>query len=166
MRPDPLSSTPPAAVDFRLPGEVVRRAFLQHTAVIVGVLVLYHLLTQQASLGALAGGAALAVLVLAVAYAATAHRTWITLSPAGLSSTGYTGRKLELPWTMPVQVTASRRSGHRGHAIAQPSAGFLRTSMSAVFVPLAISTSPEFVSRVAAWAPAGHPLRAVVSKAA
>jgi len=165
VQADPSASPPSGSVDFRLPGAVVRRAFVQHTAVIVGVLVLYHLLAQQASLGALVGGAGLAVLVLAVAYAATAHRVWVTLSPAGLSSTGYTGRKFELPWAMPVRVAPARRSGHKGHAIAQASGGILRMSMSAVFVPLAISASPEFASRVAAWAPADHPLRAILPRA-
>lgn len=154
------------AVDFRLPGHVVRRTFVLHTAAIVAVLAAFHLLSRQASLAALGGAASLAALVLAVGYAATAGRVWLTLSSTGISSVGYTGRKIELPWSTAVKVVAARRSGYKGHAVAEQGAGVLRSRTGAIFIPAAIAASPEFAGKVAAWAPAGHPLRAIALHAA
>lgn len=150
--------------DFRLPGDAVRRAFFQHATIIVLVLVLYHLLARQSSLEVLVGAAALAAGVLAIGYAATARRIWVTVSRDGLSSTASTGRRLDLPWSVPVRIAASRRSGQKGHAVsALQHGGLFGSRLHAVFIPAAISASPEFAGSIAAWAPAGHPLRSIAS---
>ena len=117
-RPRPAARMPvPDVVACRLPGAAVRRAFLQHTALILLVLAGFYLLSPRAALGALAGAAVLAVAVLAIAYGFTAHRVWVRLSAAGLSSTGYTGRELSIPWSAGVHIRATRRSGYKGHSV-------------------------------------------------
>jgi hypothetical protein len=151
-------------MSFRLPGAVVRRAFVMHTLAIVAVLAAFHLLSQQASFAALGGASVLAGLVLAAGYAATANRVWLTLSSSGMSSVGYTGRRVEFSWTSAVKVVASRRSGYRGHIVAEEGAGMLRSSASAIFIPAAIAASPKFAEMVAICAPAGHPLHEIVQR--
>ena len=160
-----MNAAPAEPVRFRLPGTVVRRNFFMHTAVIVSVLAAYHLLSRQESLDALVGAAALAALVLALGYASTAGRVWFTLSPMGLTSIGYTGRKVELPWTTAVGIAKSRSSGYKGHAVALQGAGLLRSGMTAIFIPSAISTTAQFASTVSAWAPPGHVLRTIAHAA-
>lgn len=158
---------PPELIAFRLPVPVVRRAFALHTSVIVAVLTLFHVLARQPSIEPLVGAAVLAALVLAIAYAATARRIWVSLSASGLSAFGYFGKKLDIPWTAPVRVSASRRSGQKGHAVvAVQNAGLIASGTHAIFIPAAISTSPEFAAAVAAWAPAAHPLRSITKSAA
>jgi hypothetical protein len=159
-----IASSDPIA--FRLPGTVVRRRFVLHTAAIVAVLAGYHVLSQQSSVAALAGAASLAALVLAVGYGATARRVWLTVSSVGISSVGYTGRRVELPWSVGVSVAKSRRSGYKGHTVAEQGAGLLRSATSAIFIPAPIAASPEFAHKVAEWAPVGHPLRAIAGHAA
>jgi len=161
-----MHATPADFAELRLPPAVVRRTFGLHTAAILGVLVLFHVVTKQESFAALGGAASLAALALVLGYASTARRVWLTLSSSGLATVGYTGRKIELPWSAPVTLSPSRRSGYKGHTVALQGGGFLRSSTSAVFIPAAISSTPEFASRVAAWAPASHPLRALVAHAA
>lgn len=146
---------------FRLPGTVVWRTFTLHAAVLVAVLAAYHLFSPESSFAALGGAATLIVLALAVGYAATARRVWVALSSAGISSVSYFGRRVEVPWSTAVDVLASRRSGYKGHTVVEQGAGVLRFGKSTIFVPAAIAASPEFANRVAAWAPAGHPLRSI-----
>lgn len=157
---------PTDIAELRLPAAVVRRTFILHTAAVLGVLVVFHLLTQQESLAALGGAASLAALALVVGYASTARRVWLTLTPAGMATVGYTGRKVELPWSTPVTLSPSRRSGYKGHTVAVFGSGFLSSSTSAVFIPTAIANTPEFGLRVAAWAPAAHPVRALIEQRA
>lgn len=154
----------PDVVACRLPGGAVLRAFLQHAALIVLVLAGFSLLSPQAPLGALAGAAVLAVAVLAIAYGFTAHRVWVRLSAAGLSSTGYTGRELSIPWSAGVHIKAARRSGYNGHSVVPTQyAGSLAAGMHTIFLPAAITAGSEFAAGIEAWAPAGHPLRDLVS---
>jgi hypothetical protein len=155
---------PPDVLACRLPGAAVRRAFLQHTALILLVLAGFSLLSPRAALGALAGAAVLATAVLAIAYGFTAHRVWVRLSAAGLSSTGYTGRELSIPWSASVHIKAARRSGYNGHSVVPTQyAGSLAAGMHTIFLPAAITAGSEFAAAIEAWAPAGHPLRDLVS---
>jgi len=157
----------PDVVACRLPGAAVRRAFLQHTALILLVLAGFSLLSPQAALGALAGAAVLAVAVLAIAYGFTAHRVWVRLSAAGLSSTGYTGRELSIPWSAGVHIRATRRSGYKGHSVVPAQyVGSLAAGMHTIYLPAPITAGPEFAAAIEAWAPAGHPLRELVKNAA
>jgi hypothetical protein len=150
-------------VACRLPGEAVRRAFLQHTALILLVLAGFALLGPRGALGGLAGAAVLAVAVLAVAYGFTARRVWVRLSAAGLSSTGYTGREVRIPWSASVHVKPSRRSAYNGHSVVPTQyVGSLAANMHTIFLPAAITGGSEFAAAIEAWAPAGHPLRDVV----
>jgi hypothetical protein len=161
-----MNATPTDLVAFRLPGNVVRRTFVMHTAAVLGGLVVFHMLTRQESLAALGGAASLAALVLVVGYASTARRVWLSVSPAGLSSIGYTGRRIDLTWSAPVKVSAARRSGFKGRTVAMPATGVLRFGANGIFVPAAIAATGEFASTVATWAPAAHPLRALGQHAA
>ena len=157
----------PDVVACRLPGAAVRRAFLQHTALILLVLAGFSLLSPQAALGALAGAAVLAVAVLAIAYGFTAHRVWVRLSAAGLSSTGYTGRDLSIAWSVALHVKPARRSGYSGHSVTPTQyVGSLAAGMHTIFLPAAITAGSEFAVAVETWAPAGHPLRELVKSAA
>jgi hypothetical protein len=157
----------PDVVACRLPGAAVRRAFLQHAALILLVLAGFSLLGPRAALGALAGAAALAVAVLAIAYGFTAHRVWVRLSAAGLSSTGYTGREVSIPWSADLHIKTSRRSGYSGHSVVPAQYfGSLRAGMHTIFLPAAITAGSEFAAAIEAWAPAGHPLRELVKNAA
>jgi hypothetical protein len=161
-----MNAPPSKPIAFRLPWAVVWRTFILHAAVLVAVLAAFHVLSRDSSFAALGGAAALLLLVLAFGYAATARRVWVTLSAAGVSSVSHLGRRVELPWSASVNVVASRRSGYKGHAVVEQGAGALPFSASAIFIPAAIASSQEFASKVAAWAPAGHPLRSITRNAA
>ena len=131
-------------VEFRLPARAVRRAFLQHTAVLAAILVVFHLVTRQSSFAALAGAAALVAAILLVAYAFSAQRVWFRASARGLAATGYTGRELEIPWSTAVRVSPARRSGQKGHSVvALENAGMFSSGLHSIFIPRAIAESPE-----------------------
>lgn len=154
------------AVAFRLPRAAVRRAFVLHSLLVGGVLVLAHLATRQAAWDAPAGGVLLGVAVLAASYAFTARRVWVDVSPAGLEATGSTGRSVSIPWSAPVRLKRARRGGQIGYQVVDVRhAGVLKSAVHAVFVPRAMARSAEFRDRLEAWAPATHPLRAVGSNA-
>lgn len=155
------------AIAFRLPGSAVRRAFVRHTALIAAILLVLHLASGQGSLQALLGAGMLGLVVLIVAYAVTARHVWLSVSPTGLAATGYMGRTVAIPWSIPVKVVATRKSGYQGHAVSElANSGFVPSSYNAIFVPGAIAASPAFAAAVGKCAPPGHPLRAIVAHAA
>lgn len=150
-------------MDFRIPGPVVRRTFLQHASIVVVALAILQIASGHSSLSPMLGAGVLALSVLALAYAVTARRVWVTLSPTGLESTGLTGRRLELPWSTAVRTKRVRRSGYAGYAIVPVRySNFVAASAQAIFVPLVVCKDRAFATAIASWSPPDHPLRDVV----
>jgi hypothetical protein len=154
---------PSDGIGFRLPAAVVRQVFVRHAALVAAMLLVLHLAAGQSSVRALVGGTGLAVAVLFVAYAFTARHVWLCVSPAGVSATGFMGRTVEIPWSMPVKIVATRKSRLRGHTLsASEHSGLMPTILNSIFIPGPISGTPEFAAAIAEWAPARHPLRQFV----
>ena len=157
----------PPIVSFRVPYRALRRAFLLHSLFLLASMLLLAIFAQRASVAAMSGAIGLIVLSLAVAYVFTAHRIWFSASAEGLSTVGYTGRRVDLPWSTPILVKSARRSGLKG-VILVPSSqvGSLTAGLHAIFIPNAIAADPEFIAVLAEFAPIQHPLHGVQNSAA
>ena len=159
MHPSPI-------VSFRVPYRVLRRAFLLHSLFLLASMSLLAVFAQRASFAAMSGAIGLVVLSLVVAYAFTAHRIWFSASAEGLSTVGYTGRRVDLPWSTPISVKSARRSGLKGVILVPANqVGSLTAGLHAIFIPNAVAVDPEFKAVLAAFAPAQHPLRGLQSAA-
>ncbi len=156
----PAQSAEPVAL--RLPAPALRRQFVRHAAVVALALGLLVLLAERGSWAAALGAVAVALATLAVGYGFSARRVWLSVTPGGLSTVGYTGRRVEVGWHEPAQLRRARRGGQRGWMLTPVArAGGPFAAIHGVFVPAAIADGAEFQRLVAHHAPAGHALRAL-----
>jgi hypothetical protein len=149
--------------EFRLPTTELNRGFRKWGFTMLIALVLAHFFLPNGI------GGELIFLPLAVGvagYLYAKQHIWLSLSPDGISGSGYTNRKIKIAWRDTVTINKARVSAMDGFEVrASANDSFVKKQILSLFIPRAIADSPEFSAAVAELAPAGHSLRAVSNDA-
>lgn len=148
---------------FRVPTTEINRAFRKTGAALLITMVMVHLLMPNG----ISSGTIIMVCAIGIAgYFSAKHHVWVSLSADGVSGRGYTNRKVTIFWHDPVVVNTARISDMDGFQIrASENGGFVKKQTLSLFIPRAITDTPEFSESVAKFAPADHPLRALSNNA-
>ena len=144
-------------IQFRVPPAELNRSF-RRLVISAGIgLVVLHFLLPFGISGTTAGTlAAIGV----VGYFYTRQHVWFTLSPDGISGSGYTNRKIHISWSDAISINPTRMSDMDGVEIRiSENAGLVKKQVLSLFIPRPISDTRGFSDAVGLLAPKDHPLR-------
>lgn len=148
---------------FRVPPAELNRTFRKWGVTVLIALVLAHLLLPNGISGSTA---VLLAAIGASGYFYAKQHIWLTLSPDGICGTGYTNRKIEISWHDTISINSARMSDMDGAEIrTAENDGVVKKRILSLFIPRAISDTPEFSATVGKFAPKDHPLRTLSNNA-